>query len=493
MQTTFRVPIVIRGQVLDDCALEFGGRHDGVRFTVPDVIPHLSSLLLRTPSQMADLHALRFEDIVAYLARLGERLDIHRNAHLQDAYELSRRTSGLSESILRHFYEAIPASFLPAVVRETADRLVGIDYLEGWVPQASTVHTGEPTRIRAFGARCVHVIAGNVPMVGVGTVIRNAFTRSDAIIKTPSNDPLTATAIAQTMVDMAPDHPLTRHLSVVYWKGGDERVERQVYDPRAVEKIVAWGGFASIRHISGYLQPGLDLITLDPKHSATIVGAEAFASEDTLQHVATRLALDIGAMNQEGCVNARVAYVASGTDDAGLARIEQLGRLTFEALQRLPAHLSTPHKAFDAALKDEIDGLRFAGDKYVVFGGRGNEGAIIVSRTDAPVDFARALACRVANLVPIDDVDVAVRSVNAYTQTIGIYPEALKVRLRDRLAFQGAQRLVSLGAAAIFEDPATPQDGIEPVRRMCKWIVEQTSDAAMLEQLAVGAQSLQES
>lgn len=487
MSSTFRIPAVIRGQVLDDCTLEFGGRHDDVRFTVPDIRPHLSSLLLRNPSHMAELHALRFEDIVEYLARLGERLDIHHNPHLQTAFELSRQTSGLSGSILRYFYEAIPASFLPAVVRETADRLVGLPYLERWVPQPSTVHAGEPTRIRAFGARCVHVIAGNVPMVGVGTVIRNAFTRSDAIIKTPSNDPLTATAIAQTMVDMAPDHPLTRHLSVVYWKGGDEAIEREIYDPRAVEKIVAWGGFASIKHISGYLQPGLDLITLDPKHSATIIGAEAFASDETLQHVARRLALDIGAMNQEGCVNARVAYVASGTDEAGLARIEALGRLTFEALQQLPAHLSTPHKAFDAALKDEIDGLRYASDEYVVFGGRRNEGAIIVSRTDAPVDFARALACRVANLVPVDDIDVAVRSVNAYTQTIGIYPESLKVRLRDRLAFQGAQRLVSLGAAAIFEDAATPQDGIEPVRRMCKWIVEQTSDAAMLEQLATGA------
>src|SRR5690606_27423925 len=98
-----------------------------------------------------------------------------------------------------------------AVIRETAERLVGINYLDSWVEQPSEVHTGEPTRVRAFGARCVHIIAGNVPMVGVGTVIRNAFTRSDAIIKTPSNDPLTATAIARTMVDMDPDHPLTRH------------------------------------------------------------------------------------------------------------------------------------------------------------------------------------------------------------------------------------------------------------------------------------------
>ena len=97
------------------------------------------------------------------------------------------------------------------------------------------------------------------------TVMRNALCRSDMIVKTPSNDPLTAIAIARTMIDMAPGHPITRHLSVGYWKGGDERIEAKLYQPANVEKIVAWGGLASVQHIAKYIQPGIDLITLDPK------------------------------------------------------------------------------------------------------------------------------------------------------------------------------------------------------------------------------------
>jgi hypothetical protein len=370
-------------------------------------------------------------------------------------------------------------------VRETAERLVGIDYLEGWVRQPAGPGSEATVRIRAFGSRAVHVIAGNVPVVGVATVIRNAITRSDAIVKTPSNDPLTTAAVVRTMVEMAPDHPLTRHISVAYWKGGDEAIESFLYDPRRIEKIVAWGGFAGISHITRYLQPGLDLITLDPKHSATIIGPEAFDDETTLLSVARRLAVDIGALNQEGCVNARVVYVASGSDEAGLGRANRLGQLTFAALQALPAHLSTPHKAFDPELRAELDALRYAGDDYRVFGGKGAEGAIIVSQDGAPVDFARLLACRVANIVPIDDLDQAVRSVSAYTQTIGLFPESLKTALRDRLAYQGAQRLVSLGGAATLMGSATPQDGIEPVRRMCKWIVDESGDADALESAAL--------
>jgi hypothetical protein len=482
----WQVPLIIRGRVIEETDAAFGGRRGDVSFRTADVRRHVDALALGAPSRMADLYALRFEDIVAYLARLGERLRLDRNPHLQQAFEMSRLTSGLSDSILRHHYERVPAYFQPEVIRETADRLVGIPYLEGWVEQPAPADRSMRVRIRAFGARCVHVIAGNVPMVGVGTVVRNAITRSDAIIKTPSNDPLTSAALARTMIEMDPDHPLTRHLSVAYWKGGDEQVEARLYDPRRIEKIIAWGGFASIKHITRYLQPGLDLITLDPKHSATLIGPEAFADEATLQGVARRLALDIGAMNQEGCVNARVVYVVCGTDEAGLARANRLGELTFAALQRLPARHSTPHKAFDPELKAEIDAVRLAGEEYRVFGGRANEGAIIVSQMDAPVDFARQLACRVGNIVPVDDVDTAVKSVNAYTQTIGIYPESLKRELRDRLAYQGAQRLVSLGAAAFFESSALPQDGIEPVRRMVKWIVEEIADGTELEAEAVG-------
>ena len=485
--TSFTVPLILRGRIIDGPTVEFGGRRGGVSFSAADVSAHLNDLTLATPSRMADLYSISLEDIFDFLAKLGERLHPSDNKHLQEAFELSRATSGLSDSILRHHYNGIPDFFRREVVRDLAERLIGIDYLEGWVEQPRTTQQETRLSIRAVGARAVHIIAGNVPVVGVTTVIRNAITRSDAIIKTPSNDPLTTAAVVRTMIDMAPDHPITRHVSVAYWKGGDERVEQHLYDPRRIEKIIAWGGFAGIKHLTQYLQPGLDLITLDPKHSATIIGPEAFADDATLDSIAKRLALDVGVLNQEGCVNARVVYVQSGTDAAGLERANELGKRMFAALQGLPDHLSTPHKAFDPELKAELDALAFVEDEFRLYGGRRNEGAVIVSQSDNAVDFARMLACRVANIVPIDDVETAVRSVNAYTQTIGIFPETLKTSLRDRLAYQGAQRLVSLGGAATLMRTPQPQDGIEPLRRSVKWITDESASGEYLAGMAVAS------
>jgi hypothetical protein len=452
LNTGFTVPLLLRGEVIEDAAVEFGGRRGDVSFSTPDLSRHLDALTLSTPSRMADLYSISLDEIFEFLAALGKRLHPADNRYLQQSFELSRATSGLSDSILRHHYNGIPNFFEREVVRDIAERLIGIDYLEGWVEQPETIKRNTRLSIRAVGARAVHIIAGNVPVVGVTTVIRN--------------------------------HPVTRHVSVAYWKGGDQRIEQHLYDPRRIEKIIAWGGFAGIKHLTQYLQPGLDLITLDPKHSATIIGPEAFADDAALDKVAKRLALDVGVLNQEGCVNARVVYVQSGTNEAGLARANELGKRMFAALQTLPDHLSTPHKAFDPELKSELDALSFVEDEFRLFGGKRNEGAVIVSQSDAPVDFARMLACRVANIVPIDDIESAVKSVNAYTQTIGIYPESLKAALRDRLAYQGAQRLVSLGGAATLMRTPQPQDGIEPLRRSVKWIVDETADGDFLAGMA---------
>lgn len=481
MTQPLRVPLIIRGKLIETYDLEFGGRRGGVAFRTPDVSKYVHELTLSTPSKLADLYALKFSDIAEYLAELGQHLEFERNKYIQEAFELGCSTSGLSPSILKERYVTMPSYFNKEDVYYTAERSCGINFLEGWVDQTGSRQPGTRGFVRAFGARSVHIVAGNLPDVSAMTVVRNAITRSDCIIKTPSNDPLTAAALARTMIDMAPDHPITKHCSVAYWKGGDENVEQAIYDPRRIEKIVAWGGFASIKHITRYLQPGLDLVTLDPKLSGTIIGKEAFENEATLASVARRLALDIGMWNQEGCTNARVVYAESGTDAEGLRRCAKLAELTFAALQSLPPKISTPHKDFDVSLKEEIDAVRLLDDDYTVFGGRSNEGAIIVSRDGEPVDFSRQLACRVGNIVPIDNIETAVRSVNAYTQTIGIYPESLKETLRDRLAFQGAQRLVSLGGASLVNGGTQRQDGIETIRRMCKWIVDESGDSALIE------------
>jgi hypothetical protein len=468
----FKVPLLVRGRVIEENFQEYGGRHDQVRFLAPDVKQYLDILPLSKPSEMIDLHSLSTEDVLDFLDLLGKRLSFSSNEYLNDAFQLSVKTSSLGPEMLRYQYIEIAKLFNKDLCRGLIDRAVGIEHLDGWVE--NTVSEGVKVGIRAFGARSVHIAAGNAPVVSAMTVIRNALIRGDAIIKSPSNDPLTAAAIVHTMIDLAPEHPLTKHVSVAYWKGGDVDVEEKLFQPRNIERLVAWGGIASVRHAIGYIQPGLDFIPLDPKLSSSIIGRDAFDSEDTMRDVAQRIALDAGALNQQACVNARVVYVESGTDEAGIARATQLGEAVFAAMCALPEHVSTLAVNLNEELQDEIRSLRRGSEWHKVIGPAGRLGAVILSLEDEPVDFAAMLGNRVINIVPVDSVDVPISAVTAYTQTIGVYPESLKREIRDRLAVQGGQRIVTLGHAMSFEATLNgPQDAIEPMRRMCKWIVDE--------------------
>ncbi len=466
----YTVPLFLRGELITADLVSFGTRQGINEFRAPDIVKYVDRLPLKSPGEMSDLYDVSFDEILDVLEALGDALDFDTNPHLQEAYEASLVANVLPAEMLRNSYQVLRPLFTRQNVLEVADTQVGLNYLNGWVPQR--LSDGRELRVRAFGSRVLHIPAGNGGLVSAVTILRSVIARCDTIIKAPSNDPLTAVAIARTLADVAPGHPITKHLAVGYWKGGDDAVEEVLYQPQHIEKIVAWGGLASVKHVTRYIQPGLELIALDPKRSATIIGAEAFTDEATMREVAQRAAIDIGVANQEGCANARVIYTLCGTDEAGLAKANKLGELIYSELVALPPFISTAPLYPNRDLFDLLESSRMTDDFYRVFGGERREGAIVVSQFDEPVDYAALLSGRVANIVPVDDIDQVTRAVNAYTQTIGIYPESLKRRLRDTLPLFGAQRLTSLGYACSVAI-AMPQDAIEPIRRMCKWIVDE--------------------
>jgi hypothetical protein len=328
--------------------------------------------------------------------------------------------------------------------------------------------------VRAFGARGLHIIPGNGMLGAAQTIIKCAFTRSDCIIKTPSNNPFAAVAIGRTMSEMAPDHPITKHVAIAYWRGGDEEFERRLYQPHNIEKIVAWGGFASVKHVTKYIQPGLELISLDPKYSGSVVGSEALESDEQMREAALRIAVDMGTGNQTGCSSSRLVYVVTDGRSDGVERTNQLAEYVYEELMGLPETLSTKPKSYSAQLRSNVESLRLQDDWYKVIGGEDDEGCIIVSQLSDPIDFTSLLADRTVNIVPVEALEDVFPRFDAYTQTIGVFPESLKDRLVDIAPLYGVQRFVSLGYSSNHTGCA-PHDGLELERRMCKWVVNQTS------------------
>ena len=469
------IPLLLRGRVIEpgEDSVEFGGRV-GARFRTPDPRRYASQLVLPDAGELRDLQALPVDEVIDFLVALGEQLAYDRNPLMQEALELALDAGELTEPIIRPMFETLPEWFERGFLEQLIETIVGKRYVDGWVDHP--VLAG--TRVRAVGTRAVHVIAGNTPHMAAISVVHSALCKCDSLIKVPSNDPFTAMAIVRTMFELDASHPVSRHVSVAYWKGGDVEVEREVYRPSRIEKLIAWGGSASMQHIQQYLVPGIELIANNPKVSIAIVGREALESDQAMREAAVGVAVMAGRLNQSGCTNARVVYVECDTDEEDLEALERLGREIHAAFDLLPQEESTAPKVPAPDLAQEMDALSLDEDFYRVIGDS-NSAGVVVSRTEDPVEFADRLRNRVVNLVPVAEIAKVTRWLSEATQTVGIYPPRLHERLRDPLALAGVQHIRALttspdgGYGSGRGTLLLPHDGMEPMRRMVRWTIDQ--------------------
>src|SRR3974390_2262045 len=179
---------VLRGKVIDSDLIEFGGRGGDITFLAPTPHKIPGQIPLSSPRLMENLYTLTFENILDYLAELGERLDVRKNDYLLEAREYSYATAPTTKPIMDHFFHDMPFMFDKERIRGMVEFNIGVDYLERWVEKEIN---GSRVGIRAYGARALHIVAGNGPVLGALTVLRGAVTRGDTIIKVPSNAPFT--------------------------------------------------------------------------------------------------------------------------------------------------------------------------------------------------------------------------------------------------------------------------------------------------------------
>jgi hypothetical protein len=402
-------------------------------------------------------------EIIDVLEALGDWLNSDPQGVVAEALAHAVRAGPLPRALLEHAYAAIGRPFDRArIAFQIEHELGGTDVLDGWREIAATP-SGRPARVRAFPPRLLHIVAGNAPGVSAMTVVRAALTKGVHLLKLPSNDLFTAPAILRGMAAVAPGHALTRSFSAVYWRGGDAAVEGALLRPQFFDKIVAWGGEAAIRGAMRYLGPGLELVSFDPKTSISLIGREAFASDDTLAEVAERGAFDATLMNQQACASSRFQFV-EGT-------LEQVDRYCALLAQRMTVERPTASARaapLSAAMRDELDGLALLAPEVRLFGGRNGEGLVV--RSLEPVDFHPD--GKLVNVLPVADLAEAAAHVNVATQTVGLWPPQRKSALRDALAARGAQRIVTLGGSAGVE-MGLPHDGFLPLARFVRWVCDE--------------------
>ncbi|QJS99306.1 long-chain-fatty-acyl-CoA reductase [Streptomyces asoensis] len=445
---------IVRGEV-DHGAQTTHGR-PGAAFTAPALD---LDRLVWPRSEPGPAFQVPVAEIVDLLVETGEALRADRAGLLAEALERMVRVSPLPAQVLERAYAVLWRSFRrPNLYAQIDHELGGTDVLDGW--REVGLPDDRTAAVRAFPPRLVHIIAGNAPGVAAMSVVRGALTKGVNLLKLPSNDLFTATAILRTMAAVAPGHPVVRSFSAVYWRGGDETVESVLFRPQFFDKLVAWGGEATIRGALRYVGPGFELVSFDPKTSISLIGREAFESPETLARAAEAGAADATFFNQQACVASRFQFVEGSRDDA-----DRYAALLCERLGVAREFSSADGPRVAAGLREEIDVLRSLAPEYRVWGGYDGRGLVI--RSPEPVDFHPD--GKIVDVVPVADLSEAVGHAGVATQTVGVYPPTRKAELRDALACAGVQRVVSLGGAGGMP-PGLSHDGFYPLQRLMRWV-----------------------
>ena len=310
INTRISIPFIIRGEVIEDPVVEFSPR-DGESFSTPRLDLDRLVWSRTEPLPMAEIPVTEIIDV---LAATGERMRDDTGGFLAAALESLSRTSPYERRILENSYETLWQSFQPDYLRATVvGELGGSEALDGW--RRNDGVSGRGGYVRAYPTRLVHILAGNSPGVAAYTVVKGALTKCVNLLKMPSNDLLTATAVLRSLAAAAPGHPVTQSFSAAYWRGGDESVESVLFRPIFFDKLVAWGGEAAIRTAVQYIGPGFELIAFDPKNSISMIGREVFDSEEMVIEAADLGARDATSHNQEACTSSRFQFIEGNVED----------------------------------------------------------------------------------------------------------------------------------------------------------------------------------
>ena len=110
-----------------------------------------------------------------------------------------------------------------------------------------------------------------------------------------------------------PEHPITRHTSLVCWPGGDRRVGDVLLGSGRIDRLIAWGSAATLENLRTRAG-GIRSIHLEPRSGASLIGRAALAGD--LGAVAVRAAADSLVENQYACTASLTHYVEASRDEA---------------------------------------------------------------------------------------------------------------------------------------------------------------------------------
>ena len=429
-------------------------------------------------------YALTVEDILHYLQMISDTLR-ENWATVDRVRQLCRRTTQHPDIYLDGAFAGLQYGLDLQVARCMIDNelaiwnVPGSRFLDGWIDVPSDILPGlasmlaetlsstdtalpqlsARTSIRAMPTRQLHITAGNAPEIPLISALRVILTKSAGVIKSPHEATLPGALLALAAARVAPDHPLTQNLSLVYWQGGDESVENVLFMPGVFDRIVVWGAPDAVTSVQTRAV-FTKTVCFNPRYGISLIGREAFSHN--LNQVAFAAARDIMINDQKACTSSQVQYV-EGTEEQISAYAEHL-RVVLGQWDALAPPFVLP------AARGQIKRMRrgkYSGAQWLTNAtGDDFTSGVVIMPTE--FDILEHPMSRLVIIRRVGDLRDAFKYLHQGVSTVGVYPEERRIELRDSIVARGVSNVLPLGQCErLF--PGAPQDGMMVLSQLVDW------------------------
>jgi hypothetical protein len=308
-----------------------------------------------------------------------------------------------------------------------------------------------------------HVMAGNIPGVGIPDLILTSAVKSASLVKTSSDEPLLPVLFAESLAETDPD--LGHCIAVVWWQGGDRAIEKAAFSRS--DCVIASGRDETIQALQPHVKSRF--IGYGHRLSFGLIGKETLKNA---RAIAKRAALDVAMYDQQGCLSPHLFYVETG----GAVSPKEFARLLGEELETLSVKLprgkiSTGTGSTLRQLKEVSEMKEAAGDDIAVFHGR--KGLDWLAIYEGAPSFVPSPLHRVIRVKPLKDASFLPLLLGPWTPHLQAAGVAVgKNRLKDiaeLLGRLGVNRICPIGK---MQEPRIGwhQDGRSVLLDMVRWV-----------------------
>jgi hypothetical protein len=392
-------------------------------------------------------------------------------ARLQDSRDPLRQLADAALPVVTGYAPAMIARILDAMAADwRAERLLELLRSEFGDPGVlDAFHPREAAGgfTRAFPPRLTtHVFSGNVPGIGVTSLIRSLLVKSGTLGKTAAGEPLLAALFAQALDELDPE--LGACLAVTYWPGGNEELERVALG--AAEAVVVYGGDEVVAAVRARTPHHARFLAYGHKLSFGMIGREAL-SDAGADGVAEHAALQVATFDQQGCVSPHLFYVEEGGDVSPRDWTARLAGAMARVEATLPRGKVSPSES--SAIRQARGEAEFSqlADTGVELHASPDGTAWTVVFDPEPAFSASCLnrLVRVKPVERLEHVAALVRDFGGHLQTVGIAASAARrLELAGTLGRLGASRIAPIGRMA-WPPPGWHHDGRPPLGDLVRW------------------------